>query len=72
VRYINYGKKEKGSPNEYRIALVDHFGIPLIWYRGFYYHKRNEFVLYPEKVVVCVSAEHITKLTVDAYSIKHA
>ena len=49
--YVNYGMNENVRDG-YRVACVDRFGSPLVWFRGYYNHRTSEFTLYPHKVVV--------------------
>jgi len=67
-KYVNYGTKTATS-KEYKIALVDCNGLVLMWYKGFYNHKTNDFKLYPGKLICFVPKEYIEKKVVSVFDI---
>ena len=50
LNWRNYGRVNGSS--EFRIALCDRYGVPLMYYRGYWNGKRGTYRCYPQKVVV--------------------
>lgn len=51
THYKNYGRVNPNR-NEFRIALCDRYGWPLIYYKAYWSPKKGIYKCYPEKVIV--------------------